>query len=146
MKYRDGKRGYSLQIPDNWKKQQRKLLFLITGGKVAFESPDGKASVNISVGRLNRAEWSDLSTRRKAMSDFLRTAPGKYANEYFEETAGTRLDGEINTVGFVHRNRQGYGKIISAYRNGIEYVIQSQDSNSREYEDVINGIISSFRF
>ena len=147
MRYQDRKYGYSLEIPDEWKGQRRKLWFLVTGGKIAFESPDGEANINVSVGQLDKKEWTDKFTRRMAMADFLRTAPPSFEmSDYVEEVKDFSLDSEENTVYYRHAVINGYGRIISSVHAGVEYVIQSKDSRRNSYEATIDKIIGSFKF
>jgi len=146
LRFTDPKHNFTIDIPEGWKAQPLVEKFDRTGGRVAFQAPNGQAIVNVSVGTLDRPEWADLSLRRKSMVDFLQRARARYANDWWEDMGEIQLGGEKNTVGFVHRNAQGYARIVSAYHDGLEYVIQSQDNLNREYEVVINRIISSFQF
>lgn len=80
------------------------------------------------------------------MIDFLRKSRGRYENDWLEEMSEIQLGDEKNTIGFEHRNTQGYGKIVSAYHNGLEYVIQTQDNFNKDYDANIRKTISSFQF
>ena len=142
--YRDLKYGYFFEVPNNWRKLRLSERFINTGGRIAFGSVDGQASLNVSAGKLDRIEWEDANIRKKAMIEFLRTSPFKV--EYFEEIQNIKLGGEENTIGFIYFTKQWIGGIISSYHNGIEYVIQWQDTLDHKYEQIINGIISSFRY
>jgi hypothetical protein len=122
-----------------------KLWFLFTGGKVAYQSPDGRASFNISVGKLDRPEWASREARRAAMTDFLGRAPSRYRTQDYGEL-GIRLGGETNTVAFWHMWPSGYGTIVSAYHDGIEYVFQSNDAAHPSHEAEIQHAVDSFRF
>jgi hypothetical protein len=146
MKYEDKKRKYSLEVPDTWQGQGRKLSFIATGGKAAFQSPDREANINISVGKLNRPEWFDLAVRRAAMNDFLRKMPSSYGmSDHLEEVKGFALTGETNTLYFLHSGKSGFGRIISSVHNGIEYVVQSKDEQNN-YKATIDGILGTFKF
>ena len=111
--------GFKMTIPKGWQKQRRKLVFIITGGKIAYTSPDKEASINISTGKLDRPEWSDRFVRKMAMNRFLSGNPN---SDYIEEL-DIMLGGEENTIGFSHAGMLGFEKIISSYHYGTEYVI-----------------------
>jgi hypothetical protein len=145
MKYTDRKYHYSFEVPSGWRQQRRKLWFLFTGGKVAYESGDGRATFNFSVGRLDRPEWSDRATRQSAMTDFLNRAPGHYTTQDHGQL-DIKLGGEVNTVAFWHRWPSGYGTIVSAYHEGIEYVFQSNDATHPQHEAEIRSVVESFKF
>lgn len=145
MRYTDRKYRYSFEVPSGWRQQRRKSWFLFTGGKVAYESGDGRASFNFSVGKLDRPEWSDRATRRSAMTDFLRRAPGSYSTQDSGELE-VRLGGESHTVAFWHLWPSGHGTVVSAYHDGIEYVFQSNDAVHPQHEQEIKRVVDSFRF
>jgi len=147
MIYQDKKYGFSLEIPDDWKKQRRLIRFILTGGRISYESPGREANVNVSVGRSDSEEWIDRDTRRNAMADFLRTAPDFYEmSDYIEEVENFVLNGEENTVYYKHKGSAGCGRILSSVQDEIEYVIQSRDIKINLYETIIDEIINSFKF
>jgi hypothetical protein len=149
MRYVDKKFGFSFEIPDEWRKKRRKLWFLLTGGRVVYQSADGEAHINISVGKLNKLEWKEREIRKAAMENFLERAPAR--NFYVGEIKELLLNGENNTVAYAHQWYGVYdevlrGKMISALHDGREYVLQTRNRLSEQHEPEINQIIKSFKF
>ena len=145
MRYANKRHNFSIELPNGWRKERRKLLFIFTGGKVAFQSEDKRATINVSVGKLDRPEWSDQATRKSDMVTFITSAPGNYSSQDHGEL-GIKLGGEENTVAFWHRWSTGFGTIISAFHNDIEYVVQSNNSAYPAHHKDVESAVESFQF
>lgn len=148
MRYEDKRYGFSLEIPSNWLKQIKFPQFTSTGGRIAYESPDGKASINISAGELNEKRLNDRLTMRTEAIKFLKNNP-HFPIVKLEGVENFVLDGEKNTVyfkyiGHIDRGRD-FGRILSSVHDEIEYVIQSGDIGN-SYETTIDNVINSFKF
>ena len=151
MKYRDKKFRFTVDIPDGWVKQGAIFGFFLTGGRAAFAHKSRGATVNVSVGELDRPEWQDQQRRAEGVTDFLMRAPHQIGQ------VRIRTDHEVaeepNTVwaefietasiagGATSEHKAGF---IAAVHGGSEYVIQW--SAQPEFENETQLIIESFKF
>jgi len=148
MKYEDEKYGFSLEVPDNWKRQRIFFQFLNTGRKIVYESPDRKADISVSVDRL-REELNDRLTREVTMIRSLTNSSSLPRITSLKKVEDFALDGEENTVYLRYTTFDGRtamnARMISSLHQGREYAIQSGYALNR-YEETIDGIIQSFKF
>ena len=125
MKYRDETVGYSLQLPEGWRKDER-ALFMTT-----FTSNEG--NIYVQVAEPVDPQFTNAGERERFMME-----PGC---TYVRDRS---LGDETNTVIVDHPIR-GDG-VISAYRGGLLYSVSYDGLSEPLVRDAIAEILGSFQF
>lgn len=148
--YKDTTHGFSFVIPAGWLRQRSVRQFANTGGQIAISHKKHRATLNVSVGPLDRPEWKRKNARVSAVRNYLKKVPERigvvevHTSDSFageSNTISAEYETEVDVDGVSRRRRNGF---ISIIHNGLEYAMQW--SAESDYEEHIKGIIGSFKF
>jgi hypothetical protein len=134
--YEDAWYPFSFTIPAEWLPQKLHREFTRTGGRISISHISHAATFNISVGPLDKPEWSLAEVRVVSAEEFLKKKEGRVGS--IDVKTFVSIDGEDNVVVaecFTRREiagslRQRRFGLISILHDSLEYVFNGRRKRS----------------
>lgn len=126
--YDNTEANFSFKIPATWASTPLLPVFRQSGGRLALVHDSRQATLNVSVGGLERPTHKDRETRKAELERVIATAG--YSHSTVDTPTG--IWGEANVVrGHWHERDGSEAGLVSIFRNDREYVIQWKADRER---------------